>query len=330
MTEQSGWFLVGAGLCLCLPACTRHGVQGPHLAAPPMIGQFTPTASPSPPTPAIASQPAPPPAPAPEAVVAQTGHKEPPPPEPQPPPPPEPPPRLPPPEPPAQPAPLTPRPPEEPPLVAALRCFLDRRPDDALKFLQRYDKVNQELFLCLLPLLARLAEDNLDREDPQEVAQVVEQLENLLLPLRPRAALTINQICFCRRIEKFGTYEPLPRDHVFRPGERVQVYVELRNFSSQFVDPFYVTRLKSSLEIHDYNGAMVWRQDCPEDRTRADQSRTPRQDYFHNYQITLPQIPQGPYTLWVKVVDVGRIPHRETKRSLDFRVTTMPPRQAEP
>ena len=53
-----------------------------------------------------------------------------------------------------------------------------------------------------------------------------------------RAALDIEKICFCREIKTFGVYDPWPEDHAFqagvedRPGELVQVYVELRNFTS--------------------------------------------------------------------------------------------------
>ncbi|MCS6849950.1 MAG: hypothetical protein NZ700_02130 [Gemmataceae bacterium] len=211
--------------------------------------------------------------------------------------------------------------PEPPPLVAALHCFLDKRPHDALAHLQHYDKVNQDLLLVLLPLAGRLTEGSLDQASPAEVALLVEQLERLLHPLRLRASLVIDTMCFCRRIGKFGDYEPLPSDHSFKPGDLAQVYVELRNFSTEQRDPYYLTHLSSTLEIHDFTGKTVWRQDFPEDRTRPDRSRSLRHDYFNNYRFCVPEVPAGAYTLWVQITDHGPHGKRTVRRSLDFRVT---------
>ncbi len=216
------------------------------------------------------------------------------------------------------------RPVAEPPLIVALRCLLDNRPEDALNAIQRYDPTTQDLLKCLLPLAVYLTERNLERQSPQDVSTVVDEIQRLLVPLSARAALTIDQMCFCSQINRFADYEPLPKDHVFRPGDPVQVYVELRNFSSERHGQFYVTHLSSSVEIHDYNDRVVRTLDIPESRIRPDCSRTQRHDYFNNYRFYVPNLPQGEYTLWIKVIDTGHQPVREVKRSLDFRVTTMP------
>jgi hypothetical protein len=232
-------------------------------------------------------------------------------------------------EPPAKPAP-DPRPePAEEPLLAALRCLLHKHPAEAVKWLERYDKPNQELLLCLLPLAARLTEDNLDQASPQYLATVLEQLSSLSRPLRSRAALSIEKLCFCREIKGYGLYEPLPDDHAFRtgsdsrPGEMVQVYVEVRNFVSEPQGPFHLTRLASSLQICDLKGNVVWRHAFPDARAErdwGDRSRTPRTDYFINFNFWMPQLPPGYYTLWVQVEDVLTKPHRMDRRSLDFKV----------
>src|SRR5207244_10279800 len=55
------------------------------------------------------------------------------------------------------PTPRSPKPPsaEEPPVLQAFRCLLEKRPDEAVAWLGRYDKRNQDLLLYLLSLLAR-------------------------------------------------------------------------------------------------------------------------------------------------------------------------------
>jgi hypothetical protein len=217
---------------------------------------------------------------------------------------------------------------DEPPLVAALRCFLDKHPDAAMDFLQGYDPANQEMLLSLLPLAVRLTETSIDRATPMELSNLIDQLHSLALPLQRRAGLRIAWLCFCKEIKGFGMYDPLPDDlAVFRggseghPGEMVQIYAEMRNFSSEVQGIHSVTRLKSLLEIRTLQGKTVWSVDKFPDE-RPDLCRTQRQDYFINYKFYVPaHLAPGSYTLVVQVQDelaqLGRPP---ATRSLQFRV----------
>lgn len=215
----------------------------------------------------------------------------------------------------------------EEPLVSALRCVLDKRPAEAVEYLQGYDRANQEALLCLLPLAARLGEGGLDRAPPQEVAELLDGLHSLELPLARRAPVRIEKMCFCRWIRAFGDYEPLADGQAaFEAGSDgqlgglVQVYAEVRNFTSEEQRPLHVTRLASWGEIRDYaHGQVVARIDFP---NKEDRSLSPRQDYFINYRFRVPaSLPPGPYTLWIYVKDALADPGRPpARRSLDFRV----------
>jgi hypothetical protein len=215
---------------------------------------------------------------------------------------------------------------EDPPLVVALRCFLDKRPAEAVHLLERYDKVNQELLLCLLPVAARLSGGNLAQASPQEMTNLVNQLEGLLPPLRSRAELLLDKMCFCSWIGGYGRYEPLAEGHSFHVGEPVQVYVELQNVSNQLRGEAYVTQLASSVIIFDLAHHKVWQHDFG-DRDYRDLSQTLRHDYFNNCRFCVPEIPPGQYTLCIEVQDVST--KRIAKRSLDFRVTTIPARDSQ-
>jgi hypothetical protein len=216
----------------------------------------------------------------------------------------------------------------EPALLTALRCFLENRPVEALTLLSHYDKANQELLLCLLPLAACLGEESLQKASPEEVSFIMDQLAGLQVALRPRTSLVIDKMCFCSQIKTFGAYDALPEDYRFHPGERALVYVELRDFSSEKRElapgqVTYVTRLQSSAEILDYNKKKVWPQGSDRfmfRRDGPDVSRTLRHDYFDNCRFAVPDLPPGAYTLWIQVEDVPT--KRTVKRSLDFSVTT--------
>jgi hypothetical protein len=207
-------------------------------------------------------------------------------------------------------------PPQEAPVVAALRCCLAKQPAEAVAFVEGFDKPNQELLLALLPLAARLSEGNLARAKPEEISAILGQLNSVMAPLRPLAALAITKMCFCRWIEKFGSFELFPPQHSFRPTTLVQVYVELQNFTIEGNGPIYRTRLASSVRIRDIHNQVVWRQDFPEGQ--PDLSHTPRHDYFLNCSFRVPDLPPGPYTLSIQVIDVPT--RRTAERVLDFCV----------
>jgi hypothetical protein len=218
----------------------------------------------------------------------------------------------------------------EAPLVAALRCALQKSPNEAATWLERYEPAQRDRLLALLRLIVGLSEGDLDRLSPQDLAGMLDQLGELLQALRQRAPLTLDKVCFCRKISGFGRYDSLPVGHVFQaglsgqPGERVQVYAEVRNFRSRQTNGQFETVLGSVLELHNERGACVVQFNLG---SCTDRSQTPRQDYFLNFQAHVPaKLPPGLYTLWVIVKDVtpsaegAPAQARVARRSLDFRV----------
>src|SRR5262249_52050731 len=152
--------------------------------------------------------------------------------------------------------------------------------------LEKYDKNDRELLLALVHLAAGLGAGELGRLGPEEVSAALARLDELAARLRRKAPLTLDKVCFCRKIEGFGRYEPVPATHEFqagsggRPGERVQVYAEVGNFSSRPDAGQHETVLQSALEIHDAWRRVVVAMDLGR---CVDRSQTPRRDYFLNF-----------------------------------------------
>jgi hypothetical protein len=215
------------------------------------------------------------------------------------------------------------RPPDEP-LVAALRCYLDKRPEAAVEILNRYDPKNQEMLLRLLPLVVRCTESSLANAPPLELARLTEELEKVAEPVRALAPLEITKMVFCQEIAGFGNYKQLEGTPTFRaagqgqPGERLHVYAEVRNFKSVPDNGFYVTRLASSVEVRDLDGRAVWRHAF---KGEDDRSRTPRQDYFINYRFYVPPcLSPGQYVLSIQVRDALNEDRPAAAKSYDFVV----------
>ena len=209
------------------------------------------------------------------------------------------------------------------PLVWAMRCFLDKRPVEAMEVLKRYDKTSQDLLLCMLPLAARLGDAGLQKATPREMSNTVSELNRVADTLAPRAELVIDKMCFCRFLDSdkfgmFGVYEPLEEDHPFHAGERKRLYIELRNFTNERVSNGYQIRLKSHMQIRDYRGAIAWELGFPE--LRPDITKSPRHDFCDQFGFVVQpnKVPPGRYTLWLRVTDLPT--GRTAARSLDFLV----------
>jgi hypothetical protein len=227
----------------------------------------------------------------------------------------------------AQPAPAAEPSALDSPASAALRCLLDRRPDQAVGQLKDVEQPRQDVLLGLLALSARFAEAGPVKAG--DLGELVDRLDGLVAPLRPLAPLKIEHMCFCRRIKTFGVYDPLPDRAPFRADEQVQVYVELKNFATAEVrrpggEIRHVIKLASSYEIQDERRRAVCGDTFQRDGDTADESRTPRHDYFENYTFTVPPgLKPGLYTLVIRVDDLGTDPPRSVQRSLDFYVSSL-------
>jgi hypothetical protein len=215
----------------------------------------------------------------------------------------------------------------EPALIAVLRSYLDKRPDEAMELLNHYDQPNQDLLLCLLPIVVRLTEGSLRQADPHEVEVMVEQLQGALAPLRPRAALKIDRLKFCwptdTGIKLFDAHHP------YRAGELVFLYIKPRNFTTVPLRPDgepadggigagYSVPLVSTLTVLTADGRPLdWKEVMPPAKPRPTPP-TPH-DFFQVLQFNLPKdLRPGAYQLVVELVDP---PTKRVARSkLDFQV----------
>jgi hypothetical protein len=213
-------------------------------------------------------------------------------------------------------------------VAEALQDVLEGRHNDAVQRLQIYEKNTQEFFLRLLPALAILANQPMDKLSAQDIAVLNQLLVRLLETIRPFSELIVNKMCFCRRVNGYGAYEELPANHAFlsatpeRFGELVQLYVELKNFISEPTqDGDYITKLACTLELKDARGEKVWGHTYQRDET-THRRRTRLHDLHSNFSFPVPAVPAGTYQLTVQIVD-ETLPdqRRVARRSLDFQVT---------
>ena len=231
---------------------------------------------------------------------------------------------------PSQPAVQTPASPTETVLVKALRSFQNNRPDDAVEMLRQLDPTNQDVLLYLMPLMVRLGDGNAQNLPPDELAALVDRLQQATAMLKAKASLRLERVCFCRAVRKYGNVDTFDPRYEFRPGDMVHLYLEIRNFSCEPVTTKptgavsteaaqrnYLISLATRLEIVDPQGRPV----CNYDLQKDDYAYTPPQEYYHTYRFNVPEnLTPGNYTLWVTVSDKNKPNSPGVRQPVELRV----------
>lgn len=152
----------------------------------------------------------------------------------------------------------------------------------------------------------------------ERISQTVKQFETAVNRLKEEARLSVRNVNFCRKISSYGNYERFRRDD-FTAGQPVLVYSEVENFKSVPVaDGRYRTLLKSRIEIFrgDVRGRLV---DSVDFKPTEDLCRNARRDYFHSYELTIPQeIGLGPHVLRLTIED--QLTGKQTTQTVNFNV----------
>ena len=185
-----------------------------------------------------------------------------------------------------------------------LLSLIGDRPQDALEPIPGIDNTQKEFLQKLLWAQVNYFDTTTMPEPGQRATTTIEQLDDAIRSLQPRADLKLRHLALCRQIQTFGDYEPFEKN-AFSPGQGVLLYVEVENFTSRPTDDGrHETLLKSMITIREVSGDGQIVHEIPVGVT-PDICRTTRRDYFHNYEFKFPRtLALGQYVLRLTVTDL--------------------------
>jgi len=167
--------------------------------------------------------------------------------------------------------------------------------------------------------LATLLDEGSEMDGRDRAAEARRHLLEAAAKLGELSVLEIHNPVFCTAVNSYGVYDRFDA-YEFEPSEKLLLYVEIENFTSEQTAEGYATTLRSSYVIHDARGNQIAEHDFA---TTEDVCQNRRRDFFMRYLIQLPErIYKGTYTLTLTVEDVRREQFAETK--LEFEVVENP------
>jgi len=137
----------------------------------------------------------------------------------------------------------------------------------------------------------------------EDYGQAVDVLEDVLLTLREKASLKIENTALVTEIYQFGMYDKR-ENSIFAPDEPILIYSEVRNFTSKKIDEeLYAIRINEDLQLLDVDDNLIIEQ--KEFVTVELNFRSLRvSDLFLQNTITLSGLPSGDYKIRIIVTDV--------------------------
>jgi len=133
--------------------------------------------------------------------------------------------------------------------------------------------------------------------------QAVEVLENVLLDLREKAPLKIENTALVNEIHQFGMYDER-ENSVFAPGETILIYSELRNFTSETIgEKLYAICINEDIQLLDVGDNLIFEQKKFGTIELTFKTRGVTDLMLEN-TITLNGLPSGNYKIKIIVTDI--------------------------
>lgn len=137
-------------------------------------------------------------------------------------------------------------------------------------------------------------------DEKQRAVAALAPLDEARSRLSELASLRVRNITFVDKVDGFGAYEP-SKVTTFRPGQKVMLYAEVENFTSNASEAGFATSLGTSFKVLNESGRLVDGKQFPDVQ---DQCRNRRRDFHMQYELALPErIYAGPYEIELTITD---------------------------
>ncbi len=175
------------------------------------------------------------------------------------------------------------------------------RYDDVVRVIPALPAGEQDFWAAELHGLGTLLDGARNPDAPSRTAEAKQVLADAASKLGELAPLVVRNLAFCTRVHSYGCFETFA-SYKFAPEQRVLLYAEVDNFTSESTARGYHTSLKSSYQIFDARGQRVADEELA---STEELCQNRRRDFFMVYDFHLPKrIYPGKHTLRLTIEDV--------------------------
>jgi hypothetical protein len=196
--------------------------------------------------------------------------------------------------------------------------LIDGRSADAVRVIDALPEEEQEFWQSMM-----LAMESYRRGDGSSVradhlTETLEYVRTASRKLQPLSTMRIRRLNFCNRIDGFGTFSVFPTSD-FNAGQPLLLYAEIENYKSELTsDGQHRSEFAAMIEfVREGETEPIASRtiQLPEIEDLCSRERT---DYFQSYELTVPSLSPGKYTLRLRIRD--QLSQQTAIRELAFDV----------
>ncbi|MDA1229865.1 MAG: hypothetical protein O2856_03740 [Planctomycetota bacterium] len=193
------------------------------------------------------------------------------------------------------------------------------RSAESIRFIESLPEKEQEFWQSMMLAMETYRGKSNPGARAEQLTETLEYVRTASRQLQPLSTMRIRRMNFCDRIDGFGDFSSFPGSD-FNAGQPLMLYTEIENYKAELTtDGHYRSEFTAMIEFFR------------EDETEPIASRTirlpeiedlcstERTDYFQSYELTVPSLSPGRYTLRLRVRDQLSLQTATSDLSFDIR-----------
>ena len=193
------------------------------------------------------------------------------------------------------------------------------RAAESIRVIEALPEKEQEFWQSMMLAVDayRRADDSAVRTE--QLAETLDYVRAASRQLQPLSALKIRHLNYCNRIDGFGMFSVFPTSE-FNAGQPLLLYAEIENYKSEMSpDGQYRSEFAAMIEFLREGETEPIVSRTIRLPAIEDLCATERTDYFQSYELTVPTLSPGKYTLRLRVRDQLSLQTATTDLAFEIR-----------
>ena len=193
------------------------------------------------------------------------------------------------------------------------------RSAESMRVIESLPEKEQEFWQSMMLAMESYRRSDDSAARAEQLTETLEYVRTASRQLQSLSTMKIRRLNFCNRIDGFGSFSVFPTSD-FNAGQPLLLYAEIENYRSELTsDGQYRSEFAAIIEFfRDGETEPIASRSIqlPEIEDLCSAERT---DYFQSFELTVPSLSPGSYTLRLRVKDLLSLQSATTELPFDIR-----------
>lgn len=193
------------------------------------------------------------------------------------------------------------------------------RSAESIRVIESLPEKEQEFWQSMMLAMESYRRSDDSAARAEQLTETLEYVRTASRQLQPLSTMKIRRLNFCNRIDGFGSFSVFPTSD-FNAGQPLLLYAEIENYRSELTsDGQYRSEFAAMIEFFREGETEPITSRNIQLPKIEDLCSAERTDYFQSYELTVPTLSPGRYTLRLRVWDQLSLQSATTELPFDIR-----------